>query len=395
MKDDRSVLQFEKVFVDGSKLSKLTKLTVYQNMMKPTTFSLVLALVIGCSPKKETVQKTTAEKIDSVLNSIPDFNGVALIAYKGVPIYHKAFGMALLTTQQKNDTATLFELASISKQFTATIIIKLQEAGKLNYDDAVEKFIPGLPYPNITVRQLLHHTSGLPEYEKLMDKEWDKTKMAGNADIIEYLKKFHPAPLFKPGEKYEYSNTGYVLLASIAEKVSGEDFISLCHQWIFDPLGMTGTDIRTKQQKDSIKNFAYGHILVKEKNRFVQADSFPAFNYNFWLGHRKGPGRVSSRSSDLLKWDCALYSDKVVSQASLKEAFAPGKLNNDSTTQYGFGWMLRTHPKLGKVVWHDGDNPGYRTVIVRFIDADKTIILLTNKYLADFLDIEKKVEEQL
>jgi CubicO group peptidase (beta-lactamase class C family) len=330
-----------------------------------------------------------------VLSAIPDFNGVALVAEKGIPIYHKAFGPALLTTQQKNDTATLFELASISKQFTATIIIKLQEAGKLKYEDAVEKYIPGLPYPGITVRQLLNHTSGLPEYEKLMDQEWDKTKVAGNADIIAYLKKFHPAALFKPGEKYEYSNTGYVLLASIAEKVAGEDFISLCHQWIFDPLGMTGTDIRTKQMKDSIRNFAYGHILVKEKNRFVQADSFPAFNYNFWLGQRKGPGRVSSRASDLLKWDRALYTDKVVSQASLTEAFTHGKLNDGSSTEYGFGWSIRTNPKLGKVIWHDGDNPGYRTVIIRFIDADKTIILLTNKYLSDFLDVAKKVEDQL
>jgi CubicO group peptidase (beta-lactamase class C family) len=364
--------------------------------MKNYFILFFLALIFSCTPKKSIiVLKTTPEKIDSVLSSIPDFNGVALIAEKGKPIYHKAFGMALLTTQQKNDTATMFELASISKQFTATIIIKLKEAGKLNYEDAVEKYIPGLPYPGITIRQLLNHTSGLPEYEKLMDKEWDKTKVASNADIIAYLKKFHPVPLFKPGEKYTYSNTGYVLLASIAEKVSGEDFISLCHQWIFDPLKMTSTDIRTKRQKDSIKNFAYGHILSKEKNRFIQADSFPAFNYNFWLGQRKGPGRVSSCSSDLLKWDRALYTDKIVSQASLQEAFTPGKLNDGSSTEYGFGWSLRTNPKLGKVIWHDGDNPGYRTIIVRFVDADKTIILLTNKYLDNFLDIEKKVEEQL
>lgn len=367
-------------------LSKFSK-----SLLLPTVFTVVC----NCSSKKEIAVKGTAEKIDSVLLAIPDFSGVALIADRGKPIYFKAFGDALLTRQQKNDTATLFELASVSKQFTAAIIMKLQEAGKLEYDDTVEKYIPGLPYPGITIRQLLNHTSGLPEYEKLMDKEWDKTKVAGNADIIAYLKKFHPASLFKPGEKYEYSNTGYVLLASLAEKVSGEDFISVCHKWIFDPLGMTGTDIRTKQQKDSIQNFAYGHISGKEKKRFVQADSFPAFNYNFWLGNRKGPGRVSSRASDLLKWDRALYSEKILSRKSLDEAFTPFKLKNDSLAQYGFGWMLRINPKLGKVVWHDGDNPGYRTVIVRFVDADKTIILLTNKYLTDFLDIVKRVEDQL
>lgn len=356
----------------------------------------LITIVIGsCSVKKEPIAKTTSEKIESVLSSIPDFSGVALVADKGVPIYFKSFGEALFAKHQKNDTATLFELASVSKQFTAAIIVKLHEVGKLEYDDAVEKYIPGLPYQGITVRQLLNHTSGLPEYEKLMDKEWDKTKVAGNTDIIAYLKKFHPAPIFKPGEKYQYSNTGYVLLGSIAEKVSGEDFISLCHKWIFDPLGMTGTDIRSKQRKDSIQNFAYGHILDKEKNQFIQADSFPAFNYNFWLGNRKGPGRVSSRASDLLKWDRALYTEKILSRKSIGEVYTPGKLKNDSLTQYGFGWMLRTNPKFGKVAWHDGDNPGYRTIIVRFIDADKTIILLTNKYLKDFLDIEKRLEDQL
>ncbi len=357
---------------------------------------LIVMVVWNCSlKKKETVVKNTSDKIDSVLAAIADFNGVALIADHGQPIYFKAFGDALLTRQQKNDTATLFELASVSKQFTAAIVVKLHEAGRLEYDDLIEKYIPGLPYPGITVRHLLNHTSGLPDYQALMDKEWDKTKMAGNSDIIAYLKKFHPDVLFKPGERYLYSNTGYILLGSIAEKVSGEDFISLCHKWIFDPLGMTGTDIRNKQQKDAIQNFAYGHIFDKEKNRFIQADSFPAFNYNFWLGNRKGPGRVSSRASDLLKWDRALYTEKILSRKSLAEVFAPGKLKNDSLTQYGFGWMLRENPKLGKVVWHDGDNPGYRTIIVRFVDVDKTIILLTNKYLQDFPDIVKRLEDQL
>ena len=334
------------------------------------------------------------EKLDSLFAAQKDFSGVILIADNGKSVYNKAFGYREFEKQIPLKTSDIFELASVSKQFTAMIIMMLKEKGMLNYDDSVSKYLE-IPYKGITIRHLLTHTSGLPDYQAVMDQYWDKTKVAGNPDCIEYLNKYAPPKRFEPGEKYEYSNTGYLLLASVAEKASGEDFIELCRKWIFRKLKMKSTDIRTLEQKKAIKNFAIGHIYVEERNKWIRADSFPSSNYTIWLGNRKGPGRISSSAADLLKWDKALYTEKLIKQSTLQEAFTPMKLNDGSFSNYGFGWVLQTDSVLGKIVWHNGDNPGYKTQIVRYIDKRKTVILLNNNYYENFSAILKGVEEVL
>jgi CubicO group peptidase (beta-lactamase class C family) len=255
----------------------------------------------------------------------------------------------------------------------------------------VEKYLD-IPYKGITIRHLLTHSSGLPDYQDIMDKYWDKSKVAGNNDCIAYLNTYAPPKLFEPGAKYEYSNTGYLLLASIAEKASNKDFIELCRKWIFRPLKMKSTNIRTPEEKKATANFAIGHIYVKERDQYIRADSFPSSDYTIWLGNRKGPGRISSTAADILKWDKALYTDKLVSQSTLQEAFTTIKLNDGSLSNYGFGWMLRTDSTLGKIVYHTGDNPGYKTQIIRYIDKKKTIILLNNNAHENFGRLVKEVE---
>lgn len=334
------------------------------------------------------------QKPDSLFASQKGFNGVVLIADNGKTMYQKAFGYREFEPQIPLQTTDIFELASVSKQFTAMIIMMLKEKGELNYDDSVSKYLD-IPYKGITIRHLLTHTSGLPDYQDIMDKYWDKTKVAGNPDCIEYLNKYTPPKRFEPGEKYEYSNTGYLLLASIAEKASGKDFIELCRKWIFRKLKMKNTDIRTLEEKKATKNFAIGHIYVEERNKWVRADSFPSSNYTIWLGNRKGPGRISSTATDLLKWDQALYSEKLVKQSTLQEAFTPMKLNDGSLSNYGFGWSLRTDTILGKIVSHNGDNPGYKTQIIRYIDKKKTIIVLNNNAHKDFNLIVRQLEENI
>ena len=334
------------------------------------------------------------EKLDSLFAAQKDFSGVILIADNGKSVYNKAFGYREFEKQIPLKTLDIFELASVSKQFTAMIIMMLKEKGMLNYDDSVSKYLE-IPYKGITIRHLLTHTSGLPDYQAVMDQYWDKTKVAGNPDCIEYLNKYAPPKRFEPGEKYEYSNTGYLLLASVAEKASGEDFIELCRKWIFRKLKMKSTDIRTLEQKKAIKNFAIGHLYVEERNKWIRADSFPSSNYTIWLGNRKGPERISSSAADLLKWDKALYTEKLIKQSTLQEAFTPMKLNDGSFSNYGFGWVLLTDSVLGKIVWHNGDNPGYKTQIVRYIDKRKTVILLNNNYYENFSAILKGVEEVL
>jgi CubicO group peptidase (beta-lactamase class C family) len=358
--------------------------------MKRITKWIAIVLFLAACDKEKV--KTLPEQLDSLFSAVPDFNGVVLFAEHGKSIYHKAFGFANMKTKQKLDTASIFELASVSKQFTAILIAMLNEEKKLNYDDPIEKYLPGLPYRNITIRHLLNHTSGLPDYQKLMDEQWDKTKVATNDDIIAYLKKFNPPSLFKPGEKYLYSNTGYVLLGSIVEKASGEEFITFCRKRIFQPVKMTSTDIRDKAQKALIENFARGYIFVPEKKRYILADSFPSSNYTIWLGGRKGPGRISSTSSDLLKWDQALYSNKLVSRKAFDEIFASAKLNDGSLSNYGFGWMLKKDSVLGTVVYHTGDNPGYKTEIIRYIDKTKTLIILCNNAHEKYNALVKAME---
>lgn len=330
-------------------------------------------------------------KLDSLFASQKDFSGVILIAENGKLFYHKAFGYREFEPAIPLQTSDIFELASVSKQFTAMIIMMLKEKGLLNYDDSVSKYLE-IPYKGITIRHLLTHTSGLPDYQDIMDKYWDKSKVAGNPDCIEYLNKYAPPKRFEPGEKYEYSNTGYLLLASIAEKASGYDFIELCRKWIFRKLKMKSTNIRTLEEKKATKNFAIGHIYVEERSKWVRADSFPSSNYTIWLGNRKGPGRISSTAPDLLKWDDALYTEKLIKQSTLQEAFTPMKLNDGSLSNYGFGWSLRTDSLFGKIVSHTGDNPGYKTQIIRYIDKRKTIIVLNNNAHNNFSMVIKQLE---
>lgn len=351
-------------------------------------------LLIGCSTQPKLATKSFSEKADSIMTAYSDFSGAVLLADNAKVLYHKAFGFRNFETEIATDTSSIFELASVSKQFTAMIIMMLKEEQKLAYDDLIEKYIPNLPYPAITIRHLLNHTSGLPDYQAIMDEHWDKSKVANNDDIIAYLKKYHPNRLFEPGEKYEYSNTGYVLLASIAEKASGIDFIELCRARIFEPLQMKSTDIRSLPEKAAIENFALGHIHVKEKNQYIRADSFPASNYTIWLGNRKGPGRISSTASDLLKWDRALYTERLVKKETLEEAFTPCKLNNGLLSTYGFGWDIQTTEK-GKTVLHTGDNPGYKTEIIRHLSERKTLILLCNNAHSKFDRLAKELDSFL
>jgi CubicO group peptidase (beta-lactamase class C family) len=353
--------------------------------------AFVVVLITSCSKKQESPSAKITPKIDSLFAAAKDFSGVVLVADSGKVIYQKAFGYRNFDTKEPMDINSIFELASVSKQFTAMVIMILKEEGKLNYDDRLDIYIPGLPYEGITIRHLLTHTSGLPDYQAVMDQHWDKTKVAGNDECIEYLKKYSPPKLFEPGEKYSYSNTGYMLLASVAEKASGIDFISFIKTRIFVPVEMTSTDIRTQEQKSMLPNMAWGHIWVPEKNAYIRADSMVAFNYGIWLGNRKGPGRISSTTTDLLKWDQELYKGVLVSDAALNEAFTPIKLKSDSISNYGFGWQIGTHKRIGRFVHHSGGNPGYNTHIVRYIDANRTIIMLCNNGYDNFTELLNSV----
>jgi CubicO group peptidase (beta-lactamase class C family) len=353
-----------------------------------------LLLILALYTSASLLAQNPVQEITNVLSKEKDFNGVVLYAENGKTQFLKSYGYRDYNNGQPLQSSDIFELASVSKQFTSMIIMMLQEEGKLQYNDPVEKYLV-IPYRGITIRHLLTHTSGLPDYQAIMDTHWNKQKVAGNNDILEYLNQYAPPKVFEPGTKYEYSNTGYVLLASIAEKSSGKDFIELCRSRIFSPLNMHSTDIRTLEKKASTLNFALGHIYFKESERYVRADSFPSSDYTIWLGNRKGPGRISSTAEDLLKWDQALYSTKLVKNGTLDQAFTPGTLNDGSSINYGFGWMIQTNVKGEKVIWHSGDNPGYKTRIMRYLATKQTLIVLCNNAYPEFESMMNKLEKAI
>ncbi|MEI8110200.1 MAG: serine hydrolase domain-containing protein [Chitinophagia bacterium] len=311
------------------------------------------------------------------------FSGVVLLATDGKITYSRAAGFRDIANQKPIKKNDLFELASVSKQFTSMVILMLYEKGLLQLDDLVEKYL-SIPYKNITIRHLLTHTSGLPDYQAIMDEHWDKSKVADNDDILEYLHKYAPPTRFAPGTQYEYSNTGYVLLASIAEKASGRGFTEICRQDIFQKLGMEHTDLRTPAERSAIENFAKGYIPDSAAGRLVAADSFPSSNYTIWLGHREGPGRISSTAQDLLKWDQALTNNLLIQNATLQLAYTPMELADGKLSFYGFGWDILDNSPNHKVVGHNGDNPGYKTQIIRSLFNNKTLIVLSNSAPLEF-----------
>ncbi len=323
------------------------------------------------------------KKIDSLLNATyanKKINGNFLIAEKGKVIYSQSFGYANEEKKEKLNENSIFELASCSKQFTAMAIMILKERGKLNLDDDISKFIPALSsYKNITVRNLLNHTAGLPDYMELMGNLFDKSKIATNKDIIDLLSKHNPKILFEPNTKYEYSNTGYALLASIIEKVSGSTFADFLNKNIFKPLQMKNSFVYNRRlSPKKISNYAFGYVYSDSLKKYLLPDEITETKMVVWLDGIVGDGCVNSTVNDLLKWDRALNTNKLLSAVGLKEIFEVATLNDKSKTKYSLGWGVDENPDFGKIVSHSGGWPGYVTYIERHITNDKTIIILQN-----------------
>lgn len=327
-------------------------------------------------------EKTKADKLDSLFTKNYEdkiFNGNVLIAEKGKIIFQKSFGVADYETKRLLNNTTIFELASVSKQFTAMGIVMLEKQGKLKYDDPISKFIPEISfYKNITVRNLLNHTGGLPDYIEIFSEKWDKSKFATNKDIVTEFAKYKPEILFQPNEKYEYSNTGYALLGYIIEKVSGQSFGDYLEANIFKPLGMKNTLVyRSRFQPKAIENYAKGFI-ENDFGFIISPDALGKSFLSYYLDGIVGDGMVNSTTEDLLKWDRSLYTDKLVNKKDKTIIFQGTKLNNGKMTDYGFGWQIAEEKEYGKAVAHSGGWAGYTTYIERNLSKDQTIIILQN-----------------
>ncbi|CAH1211372.1 serine hydrolase domain-containing protein [Paenibacillus sp. JJ-223] len=329
--------------------------------------------------------KERAAQLSALMEHIREqehFNGVILIAKQGIPLLCDAMGIAEFSKDRVRTLTTdsMFELASVSKPITALGIIRLHQLGKLEWDDPVSRWLPDLPYPGITIRHLLTHTSGLPDYMELFAKKWNPAQKAVNNDVMDMLAAHRPASLFAPNDSWMYSNTGYIMLAILIERISGQSYAAFLSEQIFQPLSMTRTRVYNRRFDPGPvpKDYAWGYVYRLEHGGYVLPDMVPELNYVDYLDGLQGDGMVNSTVMDLLRLDRALYDDKFIHPQLREAMFAPVVLNNGESFDYGFGWLIEYHDQLGKMVWHSGGWPGYATLFKRYIEQDTTLILLQN-----------------
>lgn len=361
------------------------------------TYFAAVFIALLCLTCKENQIKTGKgySAMDSVMQLLfqkDEVSGNILIAENDTIVLNKSYGYANRGNRALLNDSSVFELASVSKQFTAAAIIMLQQKGLLKFEDTVAKYIPSLPYKDITVYQLLTHTSGLPEYEELFTAYWNKKKIAYNKDIIDVLVKAKKPLLFGAGTKMEYSNTGYALLGTIIENISGQPYNEYLMGHIFQPLNMKHTRVYNSRRslKDTIANYAYGYVYNDSLGKYFIPDSLKEYDYVFYLDGIAGDGCVNSTVLDLLKWDHALRNNTLFDKETLELINTKAVLKNGDTaymedgdsskSYYGFGVFIDDETVRGKVISHTGGWPGYSNYFRRELNTGRTVIILTNSF---------------
>jgi N-acyl-D-aspartate/D-glutamate deacylase/CubicO group peptidase (beta-lactamase class C family) len=308
-------------------------------------------------------------RIDSAISYLYQhrlFNGAILIGEKGKILYKKTFGTSSASGDQMLTTTSSFNLASVSKQFFAIMIMMLKEQGKLQYDDPVQKYLSSFPYNNITIRHLMNHTSGLPEYFDIASHNMNLLDTLTNESMLALLAIIKPPLVFQPGEKWQYCNTNYTTLASLIEKISGEPCDIFFREHITGPLKMKNTFIYNLKMKSYPASRVFGFHYEK---------GVPMKDDLLWLDGIVGDGNIYSSVEDLYKWDQALYTEKLVKKTTFEEAITSGKLNNGKNDNYGFAWFIDSP---GFKIHHTGSWVGFRNIIVRYVEKNQTIIILDN-----------------
>ena len=331
------------------------------------------------------------QQIEPIYNSLlvnSGFNGGIIVAKNGEIVFEDYKGIINYKTKEAITANSQFHIASVSKTFTAMTVLKLMEQGKINIDADVRMYLPTFPYANITVKNLLSHRSGLPNYVHIMEGritetfrtknkrgKWvthqrmttDKNVKAGlvtNNDVLQFFATKRPAVEALPNHRFQYCNTNYVLLALIVEKVTGQDFPVYMKDSVFIPLGMKETYI----------------FCIKDTAKYI-----PSYKYNFVpyniekLDCVYGDKNVYSTPRDILQWDKALYNNSFVTQETQLLAYIPYSNERAGTHNYGLGWRLFTYPNY-TLPYHNGWWHGNNAVFTRLIKDTATIIVLGNRY---------------
>lgn len=352
------------------------------NTLSPVSFKRL-------SEKEKEYYANAIEPLYKSLLLRTGFNGSILLAKNGEIVFEDYRGLINFKTRDSITPNTPFHLASISKTFTATVILRLMEQGKLSLDDKVEKYLPNFPYPGITIKNLLTHRSGLPKYDHFLDNtrtevtrvknkrgKWVKrvrtykvpaqvTGFATNETVLQYMISSRPPVEALPNRRYSYCNTNYAMLALIVEKITALPFPEYMKDSVFAPLGMKDSYVF------SIKDTA-GYIPSYDYNNRV----FPLEKLDCVYGDKN----VYSTVRDLLSWDQSFYKGTLVSLPTMEMAYQPYSNEHRGIKNYGLGWHLLINPPDPTIIYHNGWWHGNNTVFKRLVHDSATVIILGNKF---------------
>lgn len=257
-------------------------------------------------------------------------------------------------------------------------ILKLQEQKKLSVNDSVQQYLKGFPYKGITIKMLLNHRSGIPNYGYFLEKiNWPKDKRVTNRDVLDVITQYKPGLSGNPNKRFSYSNTNYVLLAQIIEEVSGKSYAAFLEKHFFKPLEMEHTKVFSWSDA---KNVTPSYKRNGDKEPFM------------YLDETYGDKNIYSTVRDLLKWDQALYADQLFEQATLDSAYAPYSFERPGIHNYGLGWRMFLVPDGNKIVYHNGWWHGNNASFYRVLGDSITIIVLGNRYNENIYKMKPLIE---
>jgi len=334
-------------------------------LVKIVSITMTTILLQGTSVANDAKELTT--KIDKLLVEKFQANNtgaVFLVSKDGVPIYRKAFGKSNLELEVDMKPSNVFQIGSMTKQFTSVSILMLHEQGKLNVNDKITKYLPDYPNgKNITLHHLLTHTSGIKDYTKMKSIRPLAKKDFSPKELIDFFKN---APVdFSPGEKFKYNNSGYIILGHIIELASGDTYENFVEKQIFEAAKMK--DSRYANDSEVIKNRAYGyHNRGKFTNRFMLSLTIP------YAG-----GSLMSTADDMLKWQEAINDNKLLKNSTIEKAFTKHTLNNGEQLTYGYGWHLKDLAGV-PTREHGGSVFGFKSMGVYVPSLDVYVLGLTN-----------------
>jgi len=334
-------------------------------------------------PKKAT--KEVRSKLDALLKRIHkrhDFHGAVLVAKNKKIVYQNQIGTADFKKKTLLNKESVFQLASVSKQFTAAAIMLLQQRNQLKLTDTVNTYFPNFPYKAVTIKTLLNHTGGLPNYFWIAEHKWQQKKAPSNKEMMELLTISNVQRFFKPGRNFDYSNTGYFVLASIVEKISGTSFSSFLKQNIFEPLQMNHSFVYSFENDTIRENQLDGYRL----HRGWRHVKIPSTVNDAIVGDKN----VYTTAEDLFKWTQGLNSGNLLSKESLALMFTKGETIYGRKVPYGFGFRIDTKEKNS--IYHYGKWNGFSTGLTTYLEDDLIIIVLEHTSYNALKSLNRKIK---